>query len=218
MSNKQNPIAQWPDGPERQERPEVRAGRPRDKATHDAILRAARKLLRDAGYAGFSIEEVAGLAGVAKTSIYRRWPSKGDLLVDLYMDAVDASPLTARHETVGEDFGKFLEQTVDRLQIDEWRNILRSLVAEAQNNPRTADLVRGKIVDSRRTAGKALLTIGKARGEIRPDIDDDILLDFVFGAIWYRLLLGHAPLDRAFAKRLLRSMLEFARPETANSR
>jgi len=182
-------------------KPAARPGRPRDEATHRAILRAANRLLHEAGYGGFSIEGVAQRAGVAKTSIYRRWSSKGALLLDLYMEGLAPAALEPSGKKVRQAFAAYLNQTVERLKDAGWSNTLRSLVAEAQNDPALARLVRDKVIEPRREDGRRLLEHGMKTGEIRRNVDVDITLDFVFGAIWYRLLLGHAAVDEAFARR-----------------
>ncbi len=189
-------------------KPAARPGRPRDEATHNAILRAANRLLHEAGYGGFSIEGVAQRAGVAKTSIYRRWPTKGALLLDLYMEGLAPTALEPGGRKVRQAFAAYLNQTVERLKDAGWSNTLRSLVAEAQNDLALARLVRDKVIEPRREDGRRLLEHGMKTGEIRRNVDIDITLDFVFGAIWYRLLLGHAAVDVAFARRVIADLFK----------
>lgn len=191
----------------------ARLGRPRDQGTHRAILKAANELLHEAGYGGFSIEGVASRAGVAKTSIYRRWPTKGTLLLDLYMEGIGPNMLEPSHRKIRLEFAAYLNQTVERLKDPGWINTLRSLIAEAQNDPELARYVRDKVVEPRRLAGRRLLEHGIKTGEIRSDIDIDITLDFVFGAVWYRLLLGHAPVDAQFAKHALAELFKRIGPK-----
>ena len=96
-----------------QKKASARAGRPRDENVHRAILDAARDLIRVEGYASFSIEGVASRAGVAKQSIYRRWSSKGALLIDLYMDGLERpAPMPARG--LANDLLAILLQTTKR--------------------------------------------------------------------------------------------------------
>jgi AcrR family transcriptional regulator len=187
-------------------------GRPRNAAVDEAVLSAARQLLAEKGHAGFSMEAVAARAGVAKTSVYRRWPTKGDLFVDLYMEGMPAEPLKASGEQVSEAFRTYLYQTVKRLQNEEWRSILRSLVAEAQSNPKTAEALRERIIEVRRDAGRRLLAVGKQRKQVRTDLDEELFLDFLFGAVWYRILLGGGSVDRAFADRALDLAMRLAEP------
>jgi AcrR family transcriptional regulator len=153
----------------------ARAGRPRDENVHRAILEAARNLIRDDGYASFSIEGVAARAGVAKQSIYRRWSSKGALLVDLYMDGLER-PVPARARGFASDLLDVLSQTTKRVQDPTYANILKSVVVEAQTDPDMRQLVLEKIVD------------------------------FLFGAIWFNLLLGDADF-KLLARRIV-NMIE----------
>ena len=189
-------------------KPAVRPGRPRDEATHRAILRAANQLLHEAGYGGFSIEGVALRAGVAKTSIYRRWPTKGALLLDLYMEGLSVARLQPSGRKVRQEFAAYLNQTVERLKDAGWSNTLRSLVAEAQNDPELSRLVRDKVIEPRRQDGRKLLEHGIKTREIRKNVDIEVTLDFVFGAIWYRLLLGHAAVDETFARRVIAELFK----------
>jgi len=189
-------------------KPAARPGRPRDESTHRAILKAAKQLLHETGYGGFSIEGVALRAGVAKTSIYRRWPTRGALLLDLYMEGLSPARLQPSSRTVRQDFAAHHNQTVERLKDAGWSNTLRSLVAEAQNDSDLARLVRDKVIEPRRQEGRKLLEHGMKTGEIRRDVDVEVTLDFVFGAIWYRLLLGHAKVDAAFARRAIAELFK----------
>lgn len=184
---------------------EATRGRPRNQQTHGAILEAARALLRREGETRFSIEQVAGAAGVSKASIYRRWPTKGALLVDLYMEGFsegvrqDARSLRA-------EFKRYLLATVERLKDPLWRRILCSLMAEGQYDTVTAELLRERVVGPRRQAGLALLQRAVETQQIPNNLDHDLVLDLLFGPLWYRVLFAHAPIDADFVDRLLKQI------------
>lgn len=181
-----------------------RTGRPRDEAVDRALIGAATDLLRERGYRALSMEGVAARAGVAKQSVYRRWPSKGALLVDIYMEGMGDETLPQPSgQGVAADFRAYLGLTLDRLQDVAWANTLRSLVAEAQNDPDLAALMVERVVEPRRQAGRHLLARAIAAGELPEDFDVETVLDFVFGTIWYRLLLGHAPVTAESIDRML---------------
>jgi AcrR family transcriptional regulator len=180
-------------------------GRPRNQETHEAILEAARHLLRREGDARFSIEQVAASAGVSKASIYRRWPTKGALLIELYMEGLP-EVIVQQARSLRSELRRYLLATVTRLDEPMWRSILRSLVAEGQYDRVTADLLRQRVVAPRREAGLGLLRHAEASGQIRPGLDHELILDLLFGPLWYRLLFEHAPLDSDFAERLLRQI------------
>ncbi len=193
-----------PDPKHEEEKRGGRTGRPRDEAVDRALIGAALDLLRERGYRALSMEGVAARAGVAKQSVYRRWPSKGALLVDIYMESMGEAALPAASgQGVAADFRAYLGQTLERLKDVAWANTLRSLVAEAQNDPDLAALMVERVVEPRRRAGRHLLAQAQAAGELSADFDVETALDFVFGAIWYRLLLGHAPVTAEFVDRML---------------
>lgn len=181
-----------------------RTGRPRDEAVDRALIGAATDLLRERGYRALSMEGVAARAGVAKQSVYRRWPSKGALLVDIYMEGMGEAVLPPTSgQGVAADFRAYLGLTLERLKDVAWANTLRSLVAEAQNDPDLAALMVERVVEPRRQAGRHILAQAIAAAELSADFDVETALDFVFGAIWYRLLLGHAPVTAEFVDRML---------------
>lgn len=185
--------------------PEPTRGRPRNQKTHGAIIEAARALLRREGEARFSIEQVASAAGVSKASIYRRWPTKGALLVDLYMEGFsDVVRQDAR--SLRSEIKRYLLSTVERLQDPLWRRILCSLMAEGQYDTVTSDLLRNRVVAPRRAAGLALLQRAVATKQIPDNLDHDLVLDLLFGPLWYRLLFAHAPIDPDFVDRLLKQV------------
>lgn len=185
--------------------PEPARGRPRNLQTHTAILEAARGLLRGEGEARFSIEQVASAAGVSKASIYRRWPTKGALLVDLYMEGFsDVMQQDAR--SLRNELKRYLLATVKRLKDPLWRRILCSLMAEGQYDPVTAELLRDRVVKPRREAGLALLKLAAETQQIPDDLDHDLVLDLLFGPLWYRVLFAHAPVDADFVDRLIKQV------------
>lgn len=189
-------------------------GRPRNQQTHAAILDAARTLLTREGESRFSIEQVASAAGVSKASIYRRWPTKGALLIELYMEGLP-EVMTEDASSVRLELRRYLFATVERVQDPLWRSILRSLVAEAQYDRLTADILRERVVAPRRAAGLRLLQHGVATGQIRGGLDHELVLDLLFGPLWYRLLFEHATVDPKFADRLLKLVEPLLFPGTA---
>lgn len=180
-------------------------GRPRNQQTHGAILEAARALLRREGEGRFSIEQVASAAGVSKASIYRRWPTKGALLVELYMEGFSDLVQEDARSLRGE-IKRYLLATVERLKDPLWRRILCSLMAEGQYDAVTSELLRDRVVGPRRAAGLALLRRAVETKQIPEDLDHDLVLDLLFGPLWYRVLFAHAPIDADFVDRLLKQV------------
>lgn len=185
--------------------PEMSRGRPRNQQTHDAILEAARSLLRSEGELRFSMEKVASSAGVSKSSIYRRWPTKGALLVELYMEGF-SEVVQEDARSFRNEIKRYLLATVERLRDPLWRSILCSLLAEAQYDPSTSELLRERVLAPRRAAGLALLSNAQKRQQIPDGIDHELVLDLLFGPLWYRLLFAHGPIDSEFVERLLKQL------------
>jgi AcrR family transcriptional regulator len=192
-------------------------GRPRNQQTHEAILEAARTLLRREGESRFSIEQVAASAGVSKASIYRRWPTKGALLIELYMEGLP-EVMAEEARSLRSELRRYLLATVERVQEPLWRSILRSLVAEGQYDPVTAALLRERVVAPRRAAGLRLLEHAVDTGQIPGGLDHELVLDMLFGPLWYRLLFEHAAIDGDFVERLLRQLEPLLFPGNAKPR
>jgi AcrR family transcriptional regulator len=188
----------------------ARAGRPRDAAVDTAIRKAALDLLRKEGYGAFSMEAVAARSGVSKQSIYRRWPSKGALLLELYMEGLANDPFVPSGRDVRTDLRAYLSSTVNRLADPAWRTMLQSVVAEAQSDEKTRGLLIERVIEPRREIGRRILRSALASGELPRDLDVETALDAVFGAIWYRLLLRRAAIDLAFVESLLGMLLPAA--------
>lgn len=167
-------------------------GRPRSETTHRAILAAAIAELRDKGYAELTIEGIAARAGAGKQTIYRWWPSKADVVLDAMLDQAAATIATPDTGSLPQDLIEFLIATFrQRGQ----RPVLIGLMAQALLDPVFAQAFRDRFLFGRRAELRRILDRAAARGEIAPDTDPELLIDVVYGVLWYRLLLDHAPLD-----------------------
>lgn len=180
----------------------VRAGRPRDQAVNRAILDAARDLIADQGYGSFSIEAVAARASVAKQSIYRRWSSRGALLIDVYMDGLEsARPLPGTG--FGPDFKALMGQTVQRQRAGAYANVLKGLMIEAQSDADLRELFIAKIVAPRRETLRRVLAQAKETGELPAKLDVEMMLDMTFGAVWFYMIATSEGIQDDFPERAL---------------
>ena len=180
----------------------------RDSAAHRAILEATAALLAERGFAGASIEAIAARAGVGKQTIYRWWPSRADLILDVYLDRTERElpgPLAAG--TAAEQIREVLRRLAAILGGTDSGPIVAGLVAQAQHDPEFAVRFRERFITRRREILRALLERGKESGELRADLDLDLAIDAFYGPIIYRLLFAHAPLDEAFADALAGELL-----------
>lgn len=167
------------------------------------ILAAADEIIREGGSAALSMEGVALRAGVSKQSVYRRWSSRGDLLIDLYFGADPEREVAAEGETFRQRFTSYLDWSVKRLFDPARANILRALAVEGQSDPMVRQALISRIVEPRLAQGRALIRQGMAEGVVRADLDVDTALEFVFGSVWFNVLIKGQLIDGAWEKRTL---------------
>lgn len=168
-------------------------GRNRNEDTRRAILDAAVAELAERGYAALTVEGIAARAGAGKQTIYRWWPSKADVVLDAMLDLAAARIVDPDEGSLAADLTAFLGATFRRR--GDQQRALAGLMAQSVLDPVFATSFRERFVFARRAALRAVLDRARARGELAPDVASDLLIDVVFGVLWYRLLVGHAPLD-----------------------
>ncbi|MFJ4091759.1 TetR/AcrR family transcriptional regulator [Kitasatospora sp. NPDC089913] len=173
-------------------------GRIRNEDARDAVLAAAIELVEELGYQSVTVERVAARAGVAKSTIYRWWKSKAPLVMEAYRTTVQQRMPEPDTGAVADDLTAFATAlygvTAHPLRV----RTLRGLMAEAQLDPAFAEPFR-EWVESRRAVVLTLLGRGVQRGELPATADLDAATDQLFGLFWYRLLVGHRPLEPARA-------------------
>ena len=186
-------------------------GAKRNPASERAVLDAARALMIDKGYAGFSIDEVARRAGAGKPTIYRWWPTKADLIVAVYSEDKAAA-------IVPPDTGSLARDIVDYTEAlwRFWRETpsgraFRGLVAEAQASEAALEALRDKFLPARTLELRRLFGRGVVRGEIAA-ADADLLLVLYIGFNWYWLLTGNVAFDREATARVADILVRGASP------
>jgi AcrR family transcriptional regulator len=148
-------------------------GRRRNEAARQAILDATFRLLSDPMVETLTIDAIASEAGVGRQTIYRWWPSKGAVVADV--------------------LARYAREVVPERH--------RQIVAGAQRDEHVAHAL-ADFTAARRAALRALLERGREAGELAPDANLDMLVDMAYGVLYYRLLVGHAPLDEQAARSL----------------
>jgi AcrR family transcriptional regulator len=183
-------------------------GRPRSMASREAILESALQLTLKNGFAALTIEGISKEARVGKPTIYRWWPSKGAIVLEaLTQRAANILPLPSKGLSLSRRVESFLQELF-RVLNGELGAVVKGLMGEAQLDPEFATLFREKFVAVRRQPVLTMLREGQAQGELSPDSDIELLGDLLYGAIWYRLLVQHAPLDGKFAREIVRVVLK----------
>jgi len=177
-------------------------GRRRNEESRRAVLAATRDLVHTRPYREVTIEAIVAAARVGKRTVYQWWPSRAALLLDaLVEDARVRVPLADPRAPFPERLQAFLTNTIAGIVGPEGSGpVLRALLAEAQSDPEARAAFRDGFIQHRRAALRQLLAEGQDAGVISARSDLDTLVDFTYGAIWYRLLTEHAPLDQSFAR------------------
>ena len=179
------------------ESPRRMPGRPRSEASHQAIIEATLELLVEAGYGSLTMEAVRTRAGVGKATIYRRWASKEELVRDAIVflhdefDTPDTGSLRGDYEA--------LAQVVRASASRGGATLMPRLLGEAVNDPELFAIFRANLVEPRRAALRTVLGRAVARGEIRGDIDLELILDLFAGPAVYRLLITGGDITQMFS-------------------
>jgi AcrR family transcriptional regulator len=149
---------------------------------------------------------LAERAGVSKETLYRWWHSKTEVLLDaLAQYGEEAIPIPDTG-SLARDLRQFMTETAAALT-PSTRRLLRTLAAEAAADRKAAHQVREQFIERRRAALGTVLEYAAARGEIPPGVTVDVLLDLVFGSLWYRLIFDVGPLDQAWAEAVTRTIV-----------
>jgi AcrR family transcriptional regulator len=185
----------------------------RHGTTHARAMTAATQILLHEGYARLTMERVALESGVAKTTLYRRWPTKAALCMELYLDVAGRELTDPQTGDVVKDL-KSIAETVVRLQTRTVaRPALLGLIAEAQINPETTVDFLAEFAERRRSLTRLVLRRAIESGQLRCDTDVDLVIDALGGAVTFRLLQGHAPINRKFTNALIDLVLSGCRSE-----
>jgi AcrR family transcriptional regulator len=183
-----------------------RGRRPAGEVRHDVLTAAGRLLLRE-GMAGFTIERVAALAGVSKVTIYKWWPSKGALALDGYAATVQAALEFPDSGDVEADLTAQLRSFVRLLASGPAGRVVAELIGQAQTDPELAGAWSRTYSGPRRALAVDVLRRAQERGQVRADVDPEVVVDQLWGACYHRLLLPDQPLTEEFADALVRNLV-----------
>ncbi|MGW0770992.1 TetR/AcrR family transcriptional regulator [Streptomyces sp. NPDC002676] len=190
-----------------------RTGRPRSAAADTAILAATREALVELGWSKLTLGDVATRAGVAKTTLYRRWAGKNELVVDAVAELFDELELPDRGSLAADIEGVVL-QFAAILARPEAKSGLMAVVAESTRDDALRERIRDSIVDRQ----KRLVLEGRARAQQRGELPQepdpceadrtvDLIFDMVAGAVVHRTLVSGKPADEEWVRDLTRVLL-----------
>ncbi|MBF6073109.1 TetR/AcrR family transcriptional regulator [Nocardia beijingensis] len=176
-------------------------GRPRSEETRRAILRAALELCERDGYQDLTIKAIADAAGAGRQTVYRWWPDKASVLMEALAGLAEDPALRVPAEST--DVLAAVEGLLTvtyELTRKLTGQALVGLMADAQRDPALSERLQSTVIGPRRAALRTLLRRGVDSGEFAGAVPLDLVVDFAFGAMWYRLLSRHAPVDGALAR------------------
>ena len=170
-------------------RPTRPPGRPRSAQAHQAILDAAVALFVEEGFEGMSVEAVAARAGTGKTTIYRRWPSKEDLVIDAIAQVL-AAPPTTDTGSVREDLVRLGRELHRLMSSSVTGGVFPRMAGEVATGSRLGRLYGQRVIGPRRAALAVALRRGIERGELPEDADVELAIDLLVGGLLLRRLTG----------------------------
>lgn len=191
----------------------ARKGRPRSTDADHAILAATRAVLAELGWGGLTMSAVAARAAVAKTTLYRRWASKSELVVAAVAVLFDDLEMTDRG-SLRADIEATVRQFAVLLALPETQAALMAVFAEASRDPALRRLVRHAIIDPQKELVRRGREAAQRRGELPPDAsaacalsDIDMIFDAVAGAVEHRILVSGEPATPAWISRFTSLLL-----------
>jgi AcrR family transcriptional regulator len=183
-----------------------RPGRPRSEQAEQALLEATIEAIGECGIDGVRCEDVAARAGVGKATLYRRWPGKEDLLIAAF--AALKRPLPQpRGESARDDLIAMLEVVAADADDPRYAQHYALLHAEGERYPRLVALYKERVMEPRREAMRSVLRRGAASGELRPDLDIEVAVLALTGAVIARGKHDAVPAEPDFATRVVDEVL-----------
>lgn len=189
-----------------------RPGRPRSEATRLAILNATADLMLESGFSGTTIEAIAARARVSKVTIYKWWPSRGAVAIDAYFHRFRETSIYPDTGDVARDITTQILSVIETFR-GRAGYVMAELLGHAQSDPALAEMLRVRWLQPRREAATAVLQRGIDRGEIRKDVSLPVLMDELYGPVYYRLIARHEPLSDEFAHELVANTFRGVTPD-----
>lgn len=179
----------------------------RSSRSHRAVLTAAAALLEEIGYANLTVQAIAERAGVSNKTIYRWWPNKAAVVMEAFAEATADIVAVPDTGELRSDLLTFIEAAFVAQRQLRFGATMVNLVAAVQTEPSLAEAFRNEFIARRRNAVRQILERASQRGELRDPLDIEVAIDGLYGPLFYRLLVGHAPLDKSFAEALTAQLL-----------
>lgn len=181
-------------------------GRPRSAASHRAILQAALELLSEVGFETMSIEAIATRAGVGKTTIYRRYSSKDELVADA-IESIREEVLIPDTGNLWSDIDALIENAAQITLTPLGRQSVAMIIASASSNSGFAQIYWEKYLHPRRQSFAIVIERAKARNEVPTDLDAGLIFDVMSGIMLYALIFPPTESWTTYVRRALSLLL-----------
>jgi len=182
-------------------------GRPRSAASHQAMLKATLELLAEVGFEAMSIEAIATRAGVGKTTIYRRYSSKDELVADA-IEIIREEVLIPDTGNLWDDLDALIESAAKITLTPLGRQTVAMIISSASSNPGFAQIYWEKYLQPRRQAFAIVIERAKARNEVPTDLDSGLVFDTMSGIMLYALIFPPTESWAAHVRRALSLLLK----------
>ena len=182
-------------------------GRPRSAASHQAMLNAALGLLSEVGFEAMSIEAIASRAGVGKTTIYRRYSSKDELVADA-IESIREEVLIPDTGNLWSDIDALIENAAQITLTPIGRQAVAMIISSASSNPGFAQVYWEKYLQPRRQAFDIVIERAKAKNEISTDLDSGLVFDTMSGIMLYTLIFPPTESWKVYIRRALSLLLK----------
>jgi AcrR family transcriptional regulator len=187
----------------------VRRGRGRRPAeqVRREVLQAAGELLLAEGMSGFTIEKVAAHAGASRVTLHKWWPSKGALALDGYFSVVGHALAFPDTGDIAADLTAQVKAFVHLMRDTRAGQVVPELIGQAQTDAELSAAYREHYSAPRRALAVEAIERAKQRGQVRADVDSEVVVDQLWGACYHRLLIPDQPLTDEFAEALVTNLL-----------
>ena len=181
-------------------------GRPRSEHARRAILRSTLDLLQQIGFAELTIEAIAADAGVSKATVYRWWPNKGALVVDAFASSIESKLHFPDTGSVYQDVSFQMRRVISIFRSPRGK-IVAALLGAGQSDPELLEAFRARFLRPRRQEAYSTLRRAIERGELPCNLDLDLTLDILYGAIYMRFIIRHDELSAAYVNEVCHLVL-----------
>ncbi|MBO9652384.1 MAG: TetR/AcrR family transcriptional regulator C-terminal ligand-binding domain-containing protein [Variovorax sp.] len=181
-------------------------GRPRSADATEAVLAAALALAYEGGVHHATAARISERSGVAKTTIYRRWPNAAAVVMDAFLDEITPLIRYRRRADVRATFIAAIKELARALRGPRG-DLLRHLLGVAQTDLELQKAFWDQWISPRRVQAKEVIAEAKTLGQLRADLDEDVLIDTLFGAVYYRLMIPYAEVSGPYIEALVDQVL-----------